>query len=135
MARSTRLGGPNQLKLERFTEALHDEASGLTFPALTGQREQSVQDAEILFSESVEKFMERNDYSYEAKYIRTIRNWRRSCDERGLSSLQRCKFNYELLQLMLDDLMPWHTQYYDFSLLEVNRYNGGNYKINNIISF
>ena len=122
MAQSTRLGGPNQLKLERFTEALHDESSGLTFPALTGQREQSVQDAEILFSESVEKFMEKNNFSYEAKYIRTIRNWRHSCDERGLSSLQRCKFNYELLQLILDELMPWHSKFYDFSLLEVNRY-------------
>lgn len=118
MASSTRLGGPDCLKLER---ALYDETSGLTFPALTGQRKQSVQDAEILFSESVQNFMEKKGYTYEAKYIKTIKNWRRACDERGLSSLQRSKYNYELLELILDELMPWHRTSYDFSLLEVNR--------------
>lgn len=121
MARSTRLGGPDKLRLEKFTEALYDETSGLTFPALTGQRKQSVRDAEILFSEGVQKFMRKKGYDYEAKYISTIKNWRRACDERGLSSLQRCKFNYQMLQLILDELMPWHSKYYDFSLLEVNR--------------
>lgn len=122
MAHSTRLGGSKQLKLERLTEALYDENSGLTYPALTGQRKQSVQDAEILFSEGVQQFMEKKNYAYEAKFIRVIKNWRRASDERGLSSLQRCKFNYEMLQLILDELMPWHSKHYDFSLLEVNRY-------------
>lgn len=122
MAKSTRLGGPGNLKLERFTEALYDEASGLTFPALTGQRKQSVRDAENLFSEGVEEFMERNGYAYEETYVSCIRKWRRACDERGLSSLQRCRFNYQLLNLILNELMPWHDQIYDFSLLEVNRY-------------
>ena len=112
MARSTRLGGPDKLRLERFTEALYDENSGLTFPVLTGQRKQSVRDAEILFSDGVESFMRKKGCDY-AKYIGTIKNWRRACDERGLSSLQRCKFNYQMLELILDELMPWH----DFSLL------------------
>lgn len=53
IAKSTRLGGPSKLKLDRFTQALHDENSGLTFAALTGQRKQSVRDAEILFSKGV----------------------------------------------------------------------------------
>ena len=121
MARSTRLGGPEKLRLERFTEALYDETSGLTFPALTGQRKQSVRDAEILFSEGVQNFMEKKKYDYEAKFIGAVRNWRRACDERGLTSLQRCKYNYQLLQLILDELMPWHSHSYDFSLLEVNQ--------------
>ena len=110
MAKSTRLSGPNQLQLDRFTEALYDETSGLTFPALTGQRKQSVRDAEILFSEGVEKFMMSKGYTYEERFVCCIRNWRRACDERGLSSLQRCKFNYEMLELILDALMPWHHQ-------------------------
>lgn len=93
----------------------------MTYPALTGQRKQSVQDAEILFSEGVQLFMEKKNYEYEVKYIKAVRNWRRACDERGLSSLQRCRFNYELLQLMLDELMPWHNEQYDFSLMEANR--------------
>ena len=37
IVKSTRLGGPSKLKLDRFTQALHDENSGLTFAALTGQ--------------------------------------------------------------------------------------------------
>ena len=121
IAKSTRLGGPSQLQLDRFTEALYDETSGLTFPALTGQRKQSVRDAEILFSEGVEKFMKRRGYTYEERFVHCIRNWRRACDERGLSSLQRCKFNYQMLKLILDELMPWHNRIYDLSLLEVNR--------------
>ena len=129
MAQSTRLGGPKKLQLERFTEAMYDEVSGLTFPALTGQRKQSVRDAEILFSEGVQKFMERSGYQYEGKFISAVRNWRRACDERGLSSLQRCRFNYQLLQLILDELMPWHSECYDFSTLEVNRYTPLNWPI------
>lgn len=122
MAHSTRLGGPPKLRLDRFTEALHDESSGLTFSALTGKRKQSIRDVEILFSERMQKFMERNKYSYEARYIQVVRNWRRACDERGLSQLSRCKFNYELLNFILEDFMPWYEHTYDFSLLEVNRY-------------
>ena len=30
--------------------------------------------------------------------------------------------NYDLLNYLLDDLMAWHKECYDFSLLEVNRY-------------
>lgn len=53
-----------------------------------------------------------------------LANWRRSIDERGLSELKRSQHQYELLDFILDDLMPWHKEKggYDFSLLEVNRY-------------
>ena len=118
---STRKGGPDKLQLDRFAEALYDESSKLTFPALTGQRKQSIRDVEILFSSDMEDFMERNGYDYEALYIRRVRNWRRACDERGLTELQRCKFNYEMLAMILDELMPWHNELYDFSLLKVNK--------------
>ena len=43
---STRAGGPDDLHLEYYVEALSDESSGLTYPALVGLRKQSVQDAE-----------------------------------------------------------------------------------------
>ena len=64
----------------------------------------------------------RKGYHKEASYIRTVWNWRRANDERGLSSLQRCKYNYQFLQMILKDLMPWYKEMYDFSQLEVNRY-------------
>ena len=48
----------------------------------------------------------------------------RACDERGLTGDQRSKFNMDLLNYILDDLMPWHKVdgLQDFSLLEVNWY-------------
>ena len=61
-------------------------------------------------------------YKFEAEYIQIVWNWRRACDERGLSDITRSKFNYQFLNYILDELMPWHRQSYDFSLLEVNRY-------------
>ena len=66
--------------------------------------------------------MHRKGYAYEARFIQTICDWRRACDNRGLTELQRCRFNYQLLNLVLDELMPWHTERYDLSCLEVNRY-------------
>ena len=38
------------------------------------------------------------------KYIRVISNWHRANDER--TELQRCRFNYEFLNFIIDDLMP-----------------------------
>ena len=122
MAAHTRSGGPSKLKLERYAEALSDPSSGLTYPAFVGSRKQSVVDAERLFSPKLAAFMEKKGYTFEANYIRIIWNWRRASDERGLTSLQRSQFNYKLLNLILEDLMPWYKDSYDFSLLEVNRY-------------
>ena len=75
-------------------------------------------DAERLFSCDILNFMRKKGYNVEAKYIDTIR---RAGDERGLSGLQRSKYNYTMLNSILDELMPWHRQSYNFSLLEVNR--------------
>jgi len=72
-----------------------------------------------LFSSDLAEFMSSKGYHFEVKYIL---NWRRASDERGLSERERSKLNYGLLNMILDDLMPWHSQKYDFSLLEVNRY-------------
>ena len=119
IASHTRSGGPSKLNLEHFTEALSDPTSGLTYPAFVGSRKQSVIDAERLFGPKLAAFMERNGYSFEAHYIKTVWNWRRASDERGLCSLERCRFNYQFLNMILEDLMPWYKESYDFSLLEV----------------
>ena len=101
---------------------MQDSSSGLTYDALTGLRKQSVRDAELLFSANLASFMDSKGYTFEAKFIRIILNWRRDCDERGLPELQRSHYSYEILNFLLDDLMPWHHEIYDFSTLEVNRY-------------
>ena len=121
IAHSTRMGGPAGIQLERYMEALHDPDANLTYTAMTGVRKQSVVDAERLFSAGLVEFMERKGYEFEAEYVRVILDWRRACGERGLSELQRCRYNYHMLNYMLDELMPWHDEY-DFSHIEVNRY-------------
>jgi len=52
---------------------------------------------------------------------RGVFNWRPSSHERGLTQLQRTRYNYQTLMYLLDDLMPWHRDH-DYSVLEVNRY-------------
>lgn len=101
-------------------EAVQDKAAGLSYHALIGSRKQSVSDVEQIFSSRVLKFMEDNGYTAEATYVRVVRNWRRATDERGLSDDERSKYNNEFLTYILDELMPWHVNAKDFSLLEVN---------------
>ena len=120
---SLRQGGPCHIHLERFEEALHDTASGLTYSALSGVRKQSIEDVEQLFGQTVIAWMQDKGYHDEAEYLQYVCNWRRASDERGLADDQRSKFNTNLLNYILDDLMPWHGEdgLRDFSLLEVNR--------------
>ena len=65
-----------ELQTERFEEALEDPESGLTYPALTGQRKQSVRDAERLFSKEMVAFMRKKNYTFEADFIEVVLNWR-----------------------------------------------------------
>ncbi len=111
------------MQLERLVEALEDPSTGLTYPALTGIRKQSVEDVERLFGAGVVKCMQEKGYHEEAKYIGVVHNWRRAIDERGLSTEQRQQFRNDFLNFILDEWMPWHaeTEVKDFSQLEVNR--------------
>ena len=74
------------------------------FSALTGKRKQSVEDAERLLSLTMADFMKKKGYKFENRYISVLANWRRATDERGLSELKRCRYNYELLSFILDEL-------------------------------
>lgn len=122
IGQSTREGGPSCINLQRFMEALYDSSTNLTYTALTGARKQSISDVERLFSKEMVQFMKSRGYSAEAKYIEVVCNWRRACDERGLSSAQRMAFHQAFLDYILDDLIPWHGDK-DLSYLEVNRYD------------
>ena len=68
--------GPLELKLERFSEAIEDASTGLTYAALTRQNKQSVWDAERLFSKGVMDFMKKKNDDFEEKFIRVVLNWR-----------------------------------------------------------
>lgn len=100
---------------------MDDSSTGLTYAALTGQRKQSVTDAERLFGAGVLSFMQKKNYKFETKYVEIVLNWRRAGDERGLSELQRSRYNYSMINFILDELLPWHNDNYDLSSLEVNQ--------------
>jgi hypothetical protein len=117
----TRMGGPSEFQLQLLCKAARDATTNLTYAALTGQRKQSIGDVERLFNPKVAEFMEKNGHFFEARYLRVIHNWRRAVDERGLTQVQRSEFCKDFLLLVLDELMPWHGEKYDFSTLEVNR--------------
>ena len=105
-------------------EAVYDEEAKLSYHALIGSCKQSVSDVEQVFSSRVLQFFERKGYTLEAEYVRIIRNWRRACDERGLTDEERSTYNQQLLDYILDELMPWHSdkEMKDYSLLEVTQY-------------
>ena len=110
------------LQYEAFADVLADPLSGLTHAALVGKRKQSVKDAERMLSYRVVASLERHEHNVEADYVRIIAQWHEASDGRGLSQLQRCKYNYGMLNFILDEWMPWHADYYDFSTIDINRY-------------
>ena len=110
IAQSLHNGGPKGLQLQRFMEALYDLDTRLSYHALIGTRKQSVSDVEKIFSESVLKFLEGKGYDKEAMYVCVIMNWRKASDMRGLSDEQREKYNKDVMDYILDELMPWHKQ-------------------------
>ena len=87
----------------------------MTYSSLGGLRKQSVQDAERLFSPKLADFMSRHGYEMESKYTRAVHGWRRASDERGSSEDERSCLNYQFLDFILDDWMPWHKDNRDFS--------------------
>lgn len=58
----------------------------------------------------------------EACYVRTIAQRHEASDGRGLSQLQRSRYNYQMLNFTLHEWMPWHGENYDFSTVDINKY-------------
>ena len=123
IAQHVRDGGYTGFDYEAFADVLADPLSGLTHAALVGKRRQSVKDAERLLSYHVVHSLERHGKVEEADYVRTIAQWHESSDGRGLSRLERCRFNYKMLNFILEEWMPWYGECYDFSTIDVNRYD------------
>lgn len=117
----TREKGPDGMNLKGFDDAVQDPSTGLTLAALRGERKQSVQDAERMLSYQVAKFLRNNGYLRKATYVETVAGWHEAADGRGLTQLQRCKKNYAMLNMVLNEWMPWHVHCYDFSTIDINR--------------
>ncbi|XP_064622698.1 uncharacterized protein LOC135484921 isoform X2 [Lineus longissimus] len=121
IAGHTREGRYPMLEFDGFDEAMRDPGTGLTYAALVGKRKQSVTDAEKLLSFPVAKFLEENGFESAAKYVHTIAQWHEGSDGRGLSQLQRSRYNYLTLNYIMDELMPWHAERNDLSTIDINR--------------
>ena len=121
IATSTRNGNCEELDYAAFDAVLCDGKSGLTHVALISERKQSLLDAERLLSYHVVKSLRRQGYETEAQYVEIIVNWHNAADGRGLNQLQRCKYNYEMLNYILEKWMPWYKDSYDFSMIDINR--------------
>lgn len=111
------------MELKGFDDAMLDSSTGLTHAALTGERKQSVGDAERMLSFLVAKFLREHGYIREANYIDIVAGWHEAADGRGLTELQRCKRNYALLNMILDEWMPWHREIPDLSTIDINWYS------------
>lgn len=98
------------IDLPFFRNALHDPETGLTYEALTGKNKQSVPDCERLVSPGVISFFERNGKARSAKIIRTIHNWHKAVDGRGLDESTRSTYIVEMKTWIMDDWMPWHKK-------------------------
>ena len=81
---------------------MQDLKTGLTFAALTGERKQSVVDAERMLSYLVASFLGEHGYEKE-EFVRTVAGWHEAADGRSLSEFERCKKNYEMLNMILDE--------------------------------
>lgn len=115
-------GGYTAFDYEAFADVLADPLSGLTHAALVGKRRQSVKDAERLLSYNVVRSLERHGKNEEAAFIRIIAQWHEASDGRGLSQLERCRYNYHMFNFILEEWMPWYRDCYDFSTIDINRY-------------
>jgi hypothetical protein len=121
IAKSVREGKDDTLNYEAFDDVLLDQNSGLTHAALIGIRKQSLVDAERLLSYHVVESLRKNGHQREAKHVEIIANWHEASDGRGLKQLTRCKYNYQMLEYILDEWMPWHQTCYDFTTIDINR--------------
>ena len=109
------------MDLQGFDDALTAPNTGLTHAALTGERKQSVVDAERMLSYLVADFLSKNGYAKEGEYVATVAGWHEAADGRGLTELQRCRKNYKMLNMILNEFMPWYNVTPDFSTADINR--------------
>ena len=61
IAQSMRVGGPKEMQVHHFMEAVQDHNTQLSYHALAGTRKQSISDVEQIFSSSTISFMEKKD--------------------------------------------------------------------------
>ena len=127
IAKHTREGGPPPLdgvrfKVQRYQEAMKSSKTDLNWAALSGQRKQSVRDAEKVHSPAVAAFFKEKGYLAEGRYAQVVSDWHEASDGRGLSQEKRKKANKNMKDYIMEDWMPWYdADKPDFSLIDIHR--------------
>ena len=118
----TREHGPDFCDVTAFDAAMMDPNTGVTHAAMVGERKQSVIDAERMLCYLVAKFLREHGYEREAYYVKTVAGWHVSAVAHGLTELEQCRKNYAVLNMLLDEWMPWHRENYDIMMIDINRF-------------
>ncbi|KAI8509500.1 carbohydrate binding [Branchiostoma belcheri] len=105
----TSSGGPlphpetnNQLPAGKTTPLIQTPCPGGSSASRRGKG------AETLLADHVASFLHDRGYTREAIYINRLAGWHESADGRGLSEDQRQEKNDQLMNAILDEIMPWH---------------------------
>jgi hypothetical protein len=105
-----REGGPEGFNLQGLDDAMMDSSTWLTHAALTGERKQSVTDAERMLSFLVGKFLLQHGYVLESNSLKQLLVGTRQQIVEVSASWKVAKQNiYKMLNLILDEWMSWHV--------------------------
>ena len=74
-----------------------------------------------MLSYLVAKFFVEHEFTREADYVSTVAGWHEAADGRGLTELNRCRKNYAMLNMVLEEWMPWHNVCYNLATIDINR--------------
>lgn len=59
--------------------------------------------------------------TFKANYVTTVAGWHEPSDGSGMFQIERSKANKQMLNYLLDELMSWHAEKYDFTFLDINK--------------
>ncbi|XP_077987455.1 uncharacterized protein LOC144442058 [Glandiceps talaboti] len=104
---------------QRWTKAIKDPTTGLS--ALTGKRNLTVGDCEIMFSIGLIDYFEEEGYTNEKRFAEIVLNWHKASVVHGISDQTRKDYNKGILNYILEDWMPYQNEVPGFSYLDVNR--------------
>ncbi|KAK3698611.1 hypothetical protein QZH41_014593, partial [Actinostola sp. cb2023] len=88
----TREGGPDDIDVTAFDEAMRDPNTGLTHAALTGERKQSVVDAERMLSILVGRYLRDHGHEREAEPVKGICGFSRETVIAVTSNIESIEF-------------------------------------------
>lgn len=105
------------MDLQGFDDAMLDASTGLTHVALTERVNSLSEMLKECFHSQLQSSRMKRDTFVKLVMRKSLQDGMRQL--MGLTELQRCKQNYAMLNMILDEWMPWHKENPDFPTIEV----------------